>query len=78
MMAVKRFSPTKEALYSVDGGESWSRIDFANESVVVYGLLTEPGEKSTIFTLFGAQADPTKRNGWIVVQIDTKPTLGVN
>ena len=44
--------------------------------MVVYGLLTEPGEKSTVFTLFGATADTSKRDGWIVAQIDTRPTLG--
>lgn len=40
----------------------------------VYGLLTEPGEKSTIFTIFGSY----KENGhsWLILQINTTDVLG--
>lgn len=40
----------------------------------MYGLLTEPGEKSTIFTIFGSY----KENGhsWLILQVNTSDVLG--
>lgn len=47
---------------------------FSEKPVFVYGLLTEPGEKSTIFTIFGSY----KENGhsWLILQINTTDVLG--
>ena len=39
----------------------------------VYGLLTEQGEKSAEFTIFGSYPGLHK---WVVVQIDLKKVLG--
>ena len=39
----------------------------------VYGLLTEQGEKSAQFTIFGSYRGSHK---WVVVQIDLKKVLG--
>ena len=39
----------------------------------VYGLLTEQGEKSAEFTIFGSYRGLHK---WVVVQIDLKKVLG--
>ncbi|KAK8747660.1 hypothetical protein OTU49_016520, partial [Cherax quadricarinatus] len=35
----------------------------------IYGLMTEPGENTTIFTLFGSKSD---KHHWIIVKVDMK------
>lgn len=40
----------------------------------MYQLLTEPGEKSTIFTIFGSYAD--QRHSWLILQVNTSDVLG--
>ena len=59
--------------YSTDEGNSWNRYNFTQSPVRVYGLLTEPGEKTTIFTIFGSY---TGRHKWIVVQVNMSNVLG--
>lgn len=60
--------------YSTNEGETWKVFTFSEKPVFVYGLLTEPGEKSTIFTIFGSY----KENGhsWLILQINTTDVLG--
>lgn len=60
--------------YSTNEGETWKTFTFSEKPVFVYGLLTEPGEKSTIFTIFGSY----KENGhsWLILQINTTDVLG--
>lgn len=66
-----QLSPSR---YSTNEGETWKTFTFSEKPVFVYGLLTEPGEKSTIFTIFGSY----KENGhsWIILQINTTDVLG--
>lgn len=40
----------------------------------MYQLLTEPGEKSTIFTIFGSYAD--QKHSWLIVQVNASDVLG--
>lgn len=40
----------------------------------MYQLLTEPGEKSTIFTIFGSYAD--QRHSWLILQVNASDVLG--
>merc|ERR1719450_274916 len=40
----------------------------------VYGLKTEPGEKTTIFTIFGSYAG---LHAWVVIQVDVRHVLGL-
>ncbi|XP_055516540.1 sortilin-related receptor isoform X2 [Leucoraja erinacea] len=75
LLAVPWFSPTNQVKYSTNEGETWKVITFAQENITIYGLITEPGEKSTIFTLFGSFA--MKSHSWLIIQIDTKSALGV-
>ena len=50
-------------------GISWKTVVFYKEPMKVYGLLTEPGENSTTFTVFGTEA--TKKGiDWIIVNVD--------
>ena len=41
----------------------------------VYGLLTEPGEQSAEFTIYGSYRGMHK---WVVVQINLRKALGKN
>ncbi|KAJ6653954.1 hypothetical protein lerEdw1_007586 [Lerista edwardsae] len=75
IMAVSQGSETSQLKYSTNEGETWKTFTFSEKPVFVYGLLTEPGEKSTIFTIFGSY----KENGhsWLILQINTTDVLGV-
>ncbi|KAG7282267.1 hypothetical protein CRUP_033794, partial [Coryphaenoides rupestris] len=56
-------------------GETWTEFQFSKREVYVYQLLTEPGEKSTIFTIFGSYAD--QRHSWLILQVNASDVLGV-
>lgn len=68
------FTSLSPSRYSTNEGETWKTFTFSEKPVFVYGLLTEPGEKSTIFTIFGSY----KENGhsWLILQINTTDVLG--
>lgn len=62
------------ARFSTNEGETWTDFRFSAREVYVYQLLTEPGEKSTIFTIFGSYAD--QRHSWLILQVNTSDVLG--
>ena len=45
--------------------------------VQVYGLLTEPGENSTTFTIFGSDASSAGID-WVIITIDLKSVFEGN
>ena len=53
----KTDGPTNELLYSTDEGINWKNLTFYEKPLKVYGLLTEPGENSTSFTIFGTESN---------------------
>ena len=63
--------------YSYDEGESWHSYKFTdgNERFRVYGILTEPGEKSTVFTIYASYGGS---HSWEIVEIDMKPILSTS
>ncbi|KAL1509813.1 hypothetical protein ABEB36_004494 [Hypothenemus hampei] len=70
LSAVKLFKvkrETRHILYSIDEGENWDQIQFNNEDIRLYGLMTEPGENTTVFTMFGSLP---KEHRWIIMKID--------
>nr|XP_027196293.1 sortilin-related receptor-like [Dermatophagoides pteronyssinus] len=70
IVAVEHFSkagPTNELYYSIDDGYSFTLFKFHPNKIRVYGLLTEPGEKTASFTIFGSAE---KRHEWIVIQVN--------
>ncbi|XP_067826959.1 sortilin-related receptor isoform X2 [Heptranchias perlo] len=75
LLAIPQGSPTSQLKYSTNEGETWKTFSFSKKTVVVYGLLTEPGEKSTIFTIFGSYAELS--HSWLILQINTTLALGV-
>lgn len=60
---------TRHIEYSVDEGETWNKTEFHNEELKLYGLMTEPGENTTVFTMFGSLPD---YHQWIIVKVDLK------
>ncbi|XP_050777878.1 sortilin-related receptor isoform X2 [Gopherus flavomarginatus] len=75
LVAITQGTETDQLKYSTNEGETWKTFTFSEKPVFVYGLLTEPGEKSTVFTIFGSY----KENGhsWLILQINTTDVLGV-
>ncbi|KAK1153494.1 sortilin-related receptor [Acipenser oxyrinchus oxyrinchus] len=75
LMAIPQGGPTNQLKYSTNEGETWKSFSFTDKNVYVYGLLTEPGEKSTVFTIFGSYAD--QGHSWLILQVNTSDVLGV-
>lgn len=58
--------------YSTDDGETWDSISFVpkgDKPFRIYGLMTEPGEKTTVFTLFGSNKD---HHEWLLINLDLR------
>lgn len=60
--------------YSTNEGETWKTFVFSEKPVFVYGLLTEPGEKSTVFTIFGSNKESV--HSWLILQVNATDALG--
>lgn len=80
--ALQAFFPKEKSLffflfifsYSWNEGETWLTYRFLNSTRMrVYGLLTEPGEQSAEFTLYGSYPGYHR---WVVVQINLRKALG--
>lgn len=72
LVAVKYFKSrgeTNDILYSTNEGETWHKYKFNADMLKVYGLMTEPGENTTVFTMFGSEAGMHK---WLIVKVDLK------
>lgn len=72
LAAVKYFKKngeTRHILYSTDVGNNWKKAQFHSEHIKLYGLMTQPGENTTVFTMFGSALDEHK---WIIVKLDMK------
>ena len=54
---------------------TWSSYKFSDHPVHVYGLLNEPGEKTTIVFLFGSEPGPHQ---WVTYMIDLRPVFGTS
>ncbi|XP_046432202.1 sortilin-related receptor-like isoform X1 [Neodiprion fabricii] len=72
LVAVKYFKSrgeTRHILYSTDEGETWQMYEFNDNMLRVYGLMTEPGENTTVFTMFGSESS---RHQWLIVKVDLR------
>ncbi|XP_069470420.1 sortilin-related receptor isoform X2 [Ambystoma mexicanum] len=76
LMAIAQGTETNQLKYSTNEGESWKTFTFSKKPVLIYGLLTEPGEKSTIFTIFGSYRE--NGHSWLILQINATDVLGVS
>ena len=72
LVAVKYFKSrgeTQELTYSTDEGKTWKTYKFHDEMLRVYGLMTEPGENTTAFTMFGSMPG---QHRWLIIKIDLR------
>ncbi|XP_053307342.1 sortilin-related receptor isoform X2 [Spea bombifrons] len=75
LVAIAQGVETNQLKFSTNEGETWKTFTFSDYSLIVYGLLTEPGEKSTVFTIFGSYTG--KGHSWVILQVNTSDVLGV-
>ncbi|KAK0145654.1 Sortilin-related receptor [Merluccius polli] len=75
LVAISQGGSSTHLKFSTNEGETWTDFQFSKREVFVYQLLTEPGEKSTIFTIFGSYAD--QRHSWLILQVNASDVLGV-
>nr|XP_018900989.1 PREDICTED: sortilin-related receptor-like isoform X1 [Bemisia tabaci] len=71
----KTHGETREILYSTDEGEHWQRHEFSNEDLKMYGLMTEPGGNTTVFTMFGSVLNKHK---WLIVKVNLRNAFSAN
>lgn len=72
LVAVKYFKSrgeTRHISYSTDEGETWQSYDFNEKMLRVYGLMTEPGENTTVFTMFGSDSG---QHQWLIIKVDLR------
>uniref|UniRef100_A0A8C4QCV4 VPS10 domain-containing protein n=1 Tax=Eptatretus burgeri TaxID=7764 RepID=A0A8C4QCV4_EPTBU len=74
LVAIRQNGTTKSIRYSVDEGETWQEMALSSEPLTIYGMLTEPGERTAVFTIFGAKADKT--HSWLIFQVNLTHVLG--
>uniref|UniRef100_A0A6P7GQQ3 Sortilin-related receptor-like isoform X2 n=1 Tax=Diabrotica virgifera virgifera TaxID=50390 RepID=A0A6P7GQQ3_DIAVI len=71
ILSAAKYSKTNEETrhieYSTDEGRSWYQTEFNNEKLRLYGLMTEPGKNTTLFTIFGSLPE---HHQWIIVKVD--------
>ncbi|KAK7105788.1 sortilin-related receptor-like isoform X2 [Littorina saxatilis] len=73
MLAARQFQLTDSVYYSWNEGKTWQSFKFSNQSVRIYGILTEPGERTTVFSVFGSKPD---HHSWILFQLNASRLLG--
>ncbi|KAH3868410.1 hypothetical protein DPMN_031557, partial [Dreissena polymorpha] len=69
LVAVKSGDVTNSIVYSTDNGETWKEYSFSSDKMLVHGLLTEPGEKTTQLFMF-ASDPPPKPHSWKVISLN--------
>ncbi|XP_060804264.1 sortilin-related receptor isoform X1 [Amyelois transitella] len=78
LVAVKYFKSrgeTRRILYSTNEGIEWNSYQFNADDLRIYGLMTEPGENTTTFTMFGSA---NEQHQWIIITIDLRNTFERN
>ncbi|XP_014221695.1 sortilin-related receptor-like [Trichogramma pretiosum] len=78
LVAVKYFKTrgeTRDLSYSIDEGETWQTIEFNEKMLRVYGLMTEPGENTTVFTMFGSGSG---QHQWLIIKVDLSKVFARN
>ena len=60
---------TNKLYYSTNEGITWNNLTFYDEPLKIFGLLTEPGENTTVFTMFGTQTLGKPGVDWIIITV---------
>ncbi|ESO88406.1 hypothetical protein LOTGIDRAFT_126149, partial [Lottia gigantea] len=77
LVAIQQYSITNQIFYSTNEGETWQSYKFMKDDtkIRIYGLLTEPGETTTIFSVYGSYLE---KHSWLIVQVDLRSVFRVN
>lgn len=68
---------TNELIFSIDEGETWHNYTFSDQKVRVLGLMTEPGENTTVFFIFASSKEQNARkHSWILIKVDFRDVFG--
>jgi hypothetical protein len=59
-----------ELKYSCDEGYSWTDFQFINQTITVFGVITEPGHHTTVASLYGGPWRTSSQFEWTVVTVD--------
>lgn len=73
IVAVKYFKTEGETnilYYSIDEGLTWQEHKFYTEPIRIFGVITEPGENTTTFTMFGSNPASNGSIDWIIIKVD--------
>ncbi|XP_033100199.1 sortilin-related receptor-like [Anneissia japonica] len=73
LAAVPQNPKTNQFKYSLNEGETWQVDRFSENKITVYGMVTEPGEKTAVFTVFGSQQS---FHSWLIVQVNVTKKMG--
>ncbi|XP_046384183.1 sortilin-related receptor-like [Ischnura elegans] len=60
---------TRKLFYSTDEGETWNSYEFYKDDLRIYGLITEQGKNTTIFTVIGSVKG---HHEWHIVKVDLR------
>ena len=62
--------------YSLDEGANWQKYEFSDQKgLLIWGITTEPGEYTTVVSLYGS-VNYTRPIEWVIVRLDLKELLG--
>lgn len=67
---------TNNLVYTTDEGNSWKSYKFYEKEIHVLGLMTEPGENTTVFFIFGSDKTNSKHS-WVLIKVDMKKAFGI-
>ncbi|XP_078357974.1 VPS10 domain-containing receptor SorCS1-like [Oculina patagonica] len=73
LAAVPMRRDTDKVWYSCTEGKAWSNVTLGSKPVYVYGMVTEPGETTLIFNVFGQYASQSFQ--WLSVKLNFTSVL---
>ncbi|XP_063674837.1 uncharacterized protein LOC134811735 [Bolinopsis microptera] len=73
IVAARKGEPTMSLTYSHNEGVTWSNKTISQQLVTIYGLITEPGEITSVINIYAIGPGGME---WIIFTIDFKDFLG--
>ncbi|KJE98332.1 hypothetical protein CAOG_010209 [Capsaspora owczarzaki ATCC 30864] len=73
IVAIERDINTNILSFSYNEGRTWQQFQFFEDKIRIAGLLTEPGETSVVFSVYGYDEYVYE---WIAIQVDFSTVLG--
>ncbi|OQV25850.1 putative Sortilin-related receptor [Hypsibius exemplaris] len=68
-----------ELLYTTDEGANWKGVKIADQRVRILSVLTEPGERQTVFSLFDTLKNESDlRHEWVIITVNLTSVFNVS